>query len=273
VTEEEYQRLCRALAEPASPPASDSETKEDVDEIVRALEGIPPIPADRALEDKLVAIVLREQAKDRPSSTFAQPVPGGAPMPPARGGRSRVKWLGASLGLAASIAILFGGLRWLLRGELSDVKDSQPPAASSGARKPADVEAILLPAPKENGLLKVTPRSRIRISVSVGNAMFTQGGGRPASRAFLQSKKPTEGSLLRLSISSVAKSASGDLQLDLELPDSPQPHAGLWTLIVAVAPSEAELPTGEVARIAARTGTPSGVPWKVASVNLEIRPL
>lgn len=60
VTEEEYQRLCRALAEPTARPASDGQTEDDVDEIVRALERIPPVEADQALEDALIAILLRE---------------------------------------------------------------------------------------------------------------------------------------------------------------------------------------------------------------------
>jgi hypothetical protein len=62
VTEEEYQRLCRALAEPTARPANDGQTEEDVDEIVRALERIPPIAADQELEEQLIAILLQEPA-------------------------------------------------------------------------------------------------------------------------------------------------------------------------------------------------------------------
>lgn len=62
MTEEEYQRLCRALAEPMAPPVDDGKAEEDVDEdeIVRALERIPPAAADQELEEQLIAIFLRE---------------------------------------------------------------------------------------------------------------------------------------------------------------------------------------------------------------------
>jgi hypothetical protein len=62
VTEEEYQRLCRALADPTARPAGDGQADDDVGEIVRALERIPPVAADQELEEQLVAILLREPA-------------------------------------------------------------------------------------------------------------------------------------------------------------------------------------------------------------------